>query len=83
MLYTATEIARMVGVTSQTIKEWEKSLLIPKAGRVQRRRKRVWSEGGVRQILKFAQGIGYNLTDRLLPPELRSSSGENQNESQS
>lgn len=64
-LYSATEIAKLVGVTPETIKHWEEMGCIPEASRLGLQRKRIWSEWKVQRILEFARDNGYPIPDHL------------------
>jgi transposase len=70
-LYTVTEIAKLIGVTVETIKNWESSGLIPKAARIGRQKKRVWGPTKTQQILEFAKDNGYPVKDNLLNSEVK------------
>lgn len=58
-LYSTSEVARRVGVTTATIINWEKNHLIPESTRIGLRRKRVWGEMKLKLILGFAEDNGY------------------------
>jgi DNA-binding transcriptional MerR regulator len=65
MLYSLIEVGRMIGVTPETIKNWESAHYIPQASRIGLKRKRVWSQPKLELILQFAKDNGYRIT----PPE--------------
>jgi transposase len=72
-LYSAKEISNLIGVTSQTIIDWESKSWIPQSTRVGLRRKRIWSGLKVQQILEFARDTaGYPVPDRILEQVIRS-----------
>lgn len=58
-LYNTVQVAELVGVAPETIKNWELAGYIPKSARMGLQRKRVWSEWKVERILEFARGNGY------------------------
>lgn len=62
-LYSAVQIAQMIGITPETVKHWESRQYIPQSARVGLRRKRVWSEGKLRLILEFARDNGYTVPE--------------------
>lgn len=70
-LYSASEIGKMLDLTSDTIKNWERMNLIPEASRIGLQRKRVWSEWKLQRILEFAKDNGYTIHSWLIPAELR------------
>ncbi len=52
---TIGEVARQIGVSPQTLREWERAGLIPKATRLfPLARWRAWQEGEVKRIRDFA-----------------------------
>lgn len=56
-----TEIARQIGVTPMTIKNWEGRGCIPQAQRMGIDRRRVWDSDQVQTILQFAESNGYSI----------------------
>lgn len=58
-LYSVTEIAKLIGVTPETVKHWEQSQLIPQSSRMGRQRKRVWGKAKVILIVRFARDLSY------------------------
>lgn len=60
-IYSLTELAKAIGVTTETIRNWEKARVIPIAARIGRRRSRVFSEWKVKRIFEFAESIGYKV----------------------
>ena len=60
-LYTASEIGRMIGVTPDTIKNWEKMRVIPQSSRIGLTKKRIWGQLKLRVILSFAKDQGYQI----------------------
>jgi len=71
-LYSATEIGKMIGVTPDTIKNWEKMGMIPEATRIGLQKKWVWGEWKVLRILEFAKDNGYPVSNEDIPIELGS-----------
>lgn len=72
--YSASQIARMVGVSSRLIKVWEDDArAIPSSLRVGVQRKRMWSKPKAKLILDYAKSIGYPCHSWGLPFELRES----------
>lgn len=63
-LYSITQIAKMIGVSPETIRNWELARLIPEAWRMGLQRKRVWNEGKLQIILEFARDNGYPIRDK-------------------
>lgn len=57
--YTVTELSRFIGVTGETIKNWEKKGIIPKATRAGLKKGRIWDSLKAEQILSFARDNGY------------------------
>jgi len=53
------EVARLVGVTTQTLKNWESAGLLPKSFRVGLKKSRKWNELQLALILEFAKSNGY------------------------
>jgi DNA-binding transcriptional MerR regulator len=70
-IYTVTEIAKLIGVTVETIKNWEAAGLIPKATRIGRQKKRIWGPTKTKQIIEFAKDNGYPVKDNLLNSEVK------------
>lgn len=60
-LYGATQVAGLVGVTPETIKNWEDMGLVPRSSRMGLIKKRVWSKPKVERILEFAKDNGYHI----------------------
>ena len=58
-LFTTEEVAEFIGVTTTTIREWERLNLIPQATRIGLRKVRRWSRTKVELILQFARDNGY------------------------
>jgi DNA-binding transcriptional MerR regulator len=58
-LYSLIEVSKLIGVTPETIKNWEQAHYIPQASRMGLKRKRVWSQAKVELILGFARDNGY------------------------
>ena len=56
-LWTAAEIGRLIGISGDTVKLWERDKLVPVATRIGRTRKRVWGKTKVRLILEFARDM--------------------------
>lgn len=63
-LYSIGEVADLVGVTSETIRNWEAMGHIATSTRMGLQKKRVWSEWKVERILEFAKGNGYAVSER-------------------
>ena len=53
-LWTAAEIGKLIGISSDTVKLWERDKLVPVATRIGRTRKRVWGKPKVLMILEYA-----------------------------
>lgn len=70
-LYKATDIGKMIGVSSQTIKDWEANHFIVQSHRIGLRKTRFWGKTKVKLILDFARDNGYIIHDFALPSELR------------
>ena len=64
--YSSNEIAKMIGISPDTVKNWEANLLIPQADRVGLQKKRLWSQSQVLRILEYAADIGYYIPDSLI-----------------
>ena len=60
-IYSITKVANLIGVTPETIKNWEAARLIPQASRMGLGKKRVFSQWKVQQILEFARANGYSV----------------------
>lgn len=52
-LYTIGEVAKRLGVSTTTLKLWEKSGYIPKARRVKLNKTRVYSQSQIEAIVNF------------------------------
>ena len=59
--YKPLELAKMVGVSTATIKVWESQREIPRAARVGLNHRRLWHTSQVRRVLEYARGIGYSV----------------------
>jgi len=59
MGYQPKEVAKMIGITPGTLKVWELQKLIPKARRIGLNQRRIWHQSQVKQILEYAEGLGY------------------------
>jgi len=57
--YSVGDIARLVGVSAETIKNWENARLIPQAARVGIQKRRIWGPTKAQQIIEFARNNGY------------------------
>ena len=64
-LWSAKEVAELIGITTETLKAWEAKNFIPAAGRQGLRRKRIWSEWKLERILEFARDNGYPIKEQL------------------
>lgn len=62
-LYSVNRVAGLIGVTPETIKNWERMRYIPESSRIGLQRKRVWGEWKVQRILEFARDNGYLVKD--------------------
>ena len=62
-LYNCTKVAELIGVTPETIRNWEQAGYIPESSRIGLQRKRVWGEWKVQRILEFARDNGYLAKD--------------------
>ena len=51
--YTVSEVARRLGVSPSTIKNWERAAYIPKARRVKLNRVRVYTESQIQAIEEY------------------------------
>lgn len=58
-LYSLIEVSKLIGVTPETIKNWEQAHYIPQASRMGLKRKRVWGVARLKLILDFARDSGY------------------------
>ena len=56
-LWTAAEIGKMIGISGDTVKLWERENLVPAAMRIGRTRKRVWGKAKVLMILEYARDL--------------------------
>ncbi len=56
-VFSASEIARYIGVSPEAVKQWENNGLLPSSSRVGRRKKRVWSKSQTLAILTYARDI--------------------------
>lgn len=52
-IYTVSEVAKRLGVSPSTIKNWERTGQIPKARRVKLNKVRVYTESQIRAIEEF------------------------------
>jgi len=68
-LYTADDIGKLIGITGETVKNWEYNRLIPQAARIGLQKKRVWGELQVQRILEFARDNGYPVPERTASSE--------------
>lgn len=59
--YQPKEVARMVGISTATLKVWELQGLIPKATRMGLNHRRIWHQSQVKHILEYARGLGYGV----------------------
>lgn len=61
-LYNTVQVANLIGVAPETIKNWELMGYVPTSARMGLQRKRVWTQWKVDLILQFAQDNGYKVT---------------------
>lgn len=54
-LYTVSEVARRLGISPSTIKNWERAGYIPKARRVNLNRVRIYTESQIQAIEAFVR----------------------------
>lgn len=72
-LWTAAEIGKMIGISGDTVKLWEREKLVPVATRIGRTRKRVWGKAKVLMILEYACDLaGYPIPDWIFEQIARS-----------
>ena len=65
-VYTAKEIADLIGVSATTILNWEDAGVIVQSTRVGRLRKRLWGRSKVLSILQFARDtLNHNIPERI------------------
>ena len=65
-VYTAHEIADLIGVSGSTILNWEDAGLIVRSTRVGRLRKRLWGRSKVLSILEYARDtLNHNIPERI------------------
>ena len=63
-LWTANEISKLIGISDETVKLWERDNLVPTAIRIGRKHKRVWGKSKVLMILEYARDMaGYPIPD--------------------
>lgn len=60
-LFSVGKVAKMIGVSTQTVREWERVSLIPTGIRVGRRRTRMWNKTQLDLIKEFASDNNYSL----------------------
>ena len=59
-VWSATEVGKMIGISGETVKLWEREHLIPVAMRIGRKQKRIWGKSNVLMILEYARDMaGY------------------------
>lgn len=58
-LYSPNDVAKLIGVSKDTIKVWERNSFIPKGSRMGLQKRRIWSRAQVILIIRFAKDIGY------------------------
>lgn len=65
-LWSAPEIAGLIGICEKTLLTWEERHFIPTATRQGLRKKRVWNDWKLERILNFARDQGYQIPYKVI-----------------